>query len=125
MKGAFTGADRNQAGKVVQANGGTLFLDEIGDLLPDLQGKLLRVFQEKRVEPVRGQQGVSVDFRLLSATHRNLEALIAEGKFRQDLFYRLNGASILIPPLRARGRDILFLAKIFLIFISAICNSLI
>lgn len=114
-KGAFTGAVKDRAGKIVQAHRGTLFLDEIGDLSADLQTKLLRVLQEKEVEPVGGERTVSVDIRVLSATHQDLEALVREGKFRKDLYYRLNGATISIPPLRLRGGDdILLLADYFL-----------
>jgi transcriptional regulator with GAF, ATPase, and Fis domain len=114
-KGAFTGATKDQAGKFAQAHKGTLFLDEIGDLSLDLQTKLLRVLQEKLVEPVGSDKSIPVDIRVLSATHQNLEALVKEGKFRSDLFYRLNGATITVPALRERGAgEILILANHFL-----------
>ncbi len=116
VKGSFTGATRDQDGKFVQANGGTLFLDEIGDLPLDLQVKLLRVLQERSVEPVGGSKAVPVDFKLIAATHQDLEGLVKSGKFRQDLYYRLNGASLVIPPLRERTGDILLLAEYFLGF---------
>lgn len=114
VKGAFTGAHRDRAGKFVQANGGTIFLDEIGDLPLDLQVKLLRVLQEREVEAVGADKAQSVDFRVIAATHQDLDTLVKEGKFRQDLYYRLNGASLNVPALRSRGRDILLLANHFL-----------
>lgn len=114
VKGAFTGAQKDQPGKFQQADGGTLFLDEIADLPLDLQVKLLRVLQEKRVEPVGGHVSREVDFRVVAATHQDLEALVEQGKFRQDLYYRLNGARILTPPLRERPDDVSFLARHFL-----------
>ena len=114
VKGSFTGATRDQEGKFVQANGGTLFLDEIGDLPQDLQVKLLRVLQERKVEPVGGAKPVPVDFRLVAATHQDLETQVKAGKFRQDLFYRLNGAVLQVPPLRNRPQDIAMLAEYFL-----------
>jgi transcriptional regulator with GAF, ATPase, and Fis domain len=114
-KGAFTGANKDKAGKFVQANHGTLFLDEIGDLSVELQTKLLRVLQEKEVEPVGGDEPIAIDIRLLSATHQNLEELVKAGKFRMDLYYRLNGATVQLPPLRQRGpKEILLLAEHFL-----------
>ena len=112
-KGAFTGATQETPGKFQQAHHGTLFLDEIGDLPLELQVKLLRVLQEKAVEPIGSQKQVPVDFRLVCATHRNIEQLVREGKFREDLFYRLNGATLSLPPLRERPDDIPFLANIF------------
>ncbi len=113
-KGAFTGATKNQPGKIMGAQGGTLFLDEIGDLAPELQAKLLRVLQEKAVEPVGSHKAIPVDFRLVAATHVNLEKAVAEGRFRQDLYYRLTGAVLRIPPLRERREDLLRLAHHFL-----------
>ncbi|MBI3863154.1 MAG: sigma-54-dependent Fis family transcriptional regulator [Planctomycetia bacterium] len=96
------------------ANGGTLFLDEIGDLSLDTQVKLLRVLQEREFEPVGGVRTVHVDVRVIAATHQNLEKLITEGRFREDLFYRLNVISIVLPPLRDRADDIIELALFFL-----------
>jgi two-component system response regulator HydG len=113
-KGAFTGADRKRRGLVIEAAGGTLFLDEIGDLSPALQAKLLRLLQDKTVRPVGGSQEIPVDFRLVSATHRDLLALIAEGKFREDLYYRLAVLPLRLPTLRERGEDIILLATHFL-----------
>ncbi len=105
-KGAFTSADRKRIGKFEQCSGGTLFLDEIGDMSPVLQSKLLRVLQEKQFERVGGNETITVDVRVIAATHRNLEAMVAKGEFRADLYYRLNGFTIHLPPLRERGRDI-------------------
>ena len=113
-KGAFTGADRKRAGLFVEAAGGTLLLDEIGDVPPGLQAKLLRVLQDKAVRPVGASQEIHVDLRLISATHRDLSALIAEGKFREDLYYRLAVLPLRLPGLRERGDDILLLAEHFL-----------
>lgn len=112
-KGAFTGADRQRIGKIEQCNGGTLFLDEIGDMDATLQSKLLRVLQEKQFERVGGNEVLTADVRILAATHRNIEQLCTEGKFREDLFYRLNGYSIKLPPLRERGEDIELLIDYF------------
>lgn len=105
-KGAFTGANKSRAGRFELANGGTLFLDEIGDISADTQVKLLRVLQEKRFEPVGSTQSIEVDVRILTATHQNLERLIEQGKFRDDLYYRLNVISIELPPLRERVDDV-------------------
>ncbi|HVO30156.1 MAG TPA: sigma-54-dependent Fis family transcriptional regulator, partial [bacterium] len=104
-KGAFTGADRRMPGKFEIADGGTVFLDEIGDLPLHLQGKLLRVIQEKEFERVGGTETKKVDVRILAATHRNLEDLVAKGLFREDLFYRIRVVSLEMPPLRARGEE--------------------
>jgi DNA-binding NtrC family response regulator len=117
-KGAFTGAERDTPGKIAQADGGVLFLDEVGEMPLELQVKLLRVLQEKCVEPVGGTRAVPVRFRVVAATHQDLQAAIAQGKFRQDLFYRLNGAALVVPPLRQRGRDVTLLAEHFLAEIS-------
>ncbi|MSR59095.1 MAG: sigma-54-dependent Fis family transcriptional regulator, partial [Planctomycetaceae bacterium] len=114
VKGSFTGAHRDKIGRFEMADGGTLFLDEIGDISLDTQIKLLRVLQEREFEPVGGTRKVKVDVRLVAATHQNLERLIAEGRFREDLFYRLNVISITLPPLRERGDDTLELALHFL-----------
>lgn len=113
-RGAFTGAVRSQPGKFAQSDGGTLFLDEIGDLPLELQAKLLRVLQEKKVEPLGAAKPVSVDVRILAATHQDLDTLVRAGKFRQDLYFRLNGATLRVPPLRERKGDIPILARHFL-----------
>ena len=113
-KGAFTGATERHAGKFVEANGGTLFLDEIGELPPPAQVKLLRAIQEGEVDPVGGRQAVRVDIRLISATNKSLIDLVKQGRFREDLFYRLNVFPMALPPLRARREDIPDLARSFL-----------
>jgi DNA-binding NtrC family response regulator len=113
-RGAFTGADRLRAGKFEQCRGGTLFLDEIGDMSPLLQGKVLRVLQEQRFERVGGDETIETDVRIISATNRDLEAMVAEGTFRPDLYYRLNGYTIVLPPLRERSDDLLMLTERFL-----------
>jgi two-component system, NtrC family, response regulator AtoC len=110
-KGAFTGAVARREGRFEQANGGTLFLDEIGDLDFDLQAKLLRVLQTGQFERVGGNETLQVDVRVIAATNRNLAALIAEQRFREDLLYRLNVVTIELPPLRARAEDIPLLAE--------------
>lgn len=114
VKGAFTGAHQNKIGRFEAANGGTLFLDEIGDISLETQVKLLRVLQERKFEPVGGTRSVEVDVRLLTATHQNIEKLIADGRFREDLYYRLNVISVQLPPLRDRIEDIIELAMHFL-----------
>ncbi|MBD1399847.1 sigma-54-dependent transcriptional regulator [Pelovirga terrestris] len=113
-KGAFTGAVRPRAGKIEQANGGTLFLDEIGDLSPIIQTKILRVLQDQIVERVGGSTSLKVDVRLVAATNRDLERMIQEGGFREDLYYRLKVVTIDIPPLRDRIDDISPLVNHFL-----------
>jgi transcriptional regulator with GAF, ATPase, and Fis domain len=114
-KGAYTGAQQSRAGKFLQANNGTIFLDEIGELPLEMQVKLLRVLQEKEIEAVGSDRTIKVDFRVVAATHQDLERLITENKFRQDLFFRLNGAPLSVPALRDRGaEEILLLAKHFL-----------
>jgi transcriptional regulator with PAS, ATPase and Fis domain len=113
--GAFTGADpRGRMGRFEQAHGGTLFLDEIGDMALHLQPKLLRVLEQREVTRVGTHQSTPVDIRIIAATNRNLEKMVAEGMFREDLFYRLNVLPITVPPLRDRGRDALLLARHFL-----------
>jgi transcriptional regulator with GAF, ATPase, and Fis domain len=123
VKGAFTGAINNKTGRFELANGGTLFLDEIGDVSLDLQTKLLRVLQEKTIERVGSGEPVKVDVRILAATHQDLEALIRQGRFREDLFYRLNVFPILLPPLRERPEDIPELALCFLQRCAARCKK--
>ncbi|MGB2600199.1 MAG: sigma-54 dependent transcriptional regulator [Candidatus Omnitrophota bacterium] len=113
-KGAFTGAIKTKIGRFEQANGGTIFLDEIGDISPMAQLKLLRVLQEKKFERVGGEETIEVDVRAIAATNKNLEKLMEEGKFREDLYYRLNVISVYMPPLRERKTDIPELAKEFL-----------
>ncbi len=113
-RGAFTGAIRQKIGKFEQAHGGTLFLDEIGSLPLESQGKLLRVLQEKELERLGGNRTIKVDIRLIAATNKDLARCVAEGTFREDLFYRLNVYPIYLPPLRERGSDILLLANYFL-----------
>src|SRR5687768_9256178 len=112
-KGAFTGAAARRQGKFEQANGGTLFLDEIGDMSANVQAKLLRALEERRIERLGGNESIPVDVRIVSATHRPLEQEIAAGNFRADLFYRLQVVTIEIPPLRERREDIPLLAETF------------
>jgi DNA-binding NtrC family response regulator len=112
-KGAFTGAAARRQGKFEQANGGTLFLDEIGDMSANVQAKLLRALEERRIERLGGNESIPVDVRIVSATHRPLEQEIAAGNFRADLFYRLRVVTIDIPPLRERREDIPVLAETF------------
>ncbi|MCX7856712.1 MAG: sigma-54 dependent transcriptional regulator [Deltaproteobacteria bacterium] len=119
-KGAFTGAFSTRIGRFEIANGGTIFLDEIGDMSMNLQVKLLRVLQEREFERVGGNKVIKVDVRIIAATNRNLEQLVKEGKFREDLYYRLNVVQIHIPPLRERKQDIPLLVDHFL----KISNSL-
>jgi len=113
-KGAFTGADKRRIGRFEQAGGGTLFLDEIGDLSPLVQTKLLRVLQERHFERVGGNDTIAVDVRVVAATNRDLSTEVRDGRFREDLFYRLNVVHIEMPPLRLRGSDVLVLANAFL-----------
>jgi two-component system nitrogen regulation response regulator GlnG len=110
-KGAFTGADRGRIGKFEQCSGGTLFLDEVGDMSPLTQSKLLRVLQEQRFERLGGSETIQTDVRLLAATNRSLETMVARGRFRQDLFYRLTVFTIQLPPLRERGDDLSLLVQ--------------
>jgi len=113
-KGAFTGAIARKTGKFEEANGGTLFLDEIAELDLSVQSKLLRVLQEREVIRVGGSEKVKLDIRLLVATHKNLSEEVKKGNFREDLYYRVMGLPIELPPLRERGSDVLILAKHFL-----------
>ena len=110
QRGSFTGAVSDKPGLVQSAEGGTLFLDEVADLPLHMQVKLLRVIQEKTIRPVGSATEIAVDVRILSATHKNLEDLVADGEFREDLFYRINVIELNVPPLRERGRDMLLLA---------------
>jgi two-component system nitrogen regulation response regulator GlnG len=113
-KGSFTGANQQRKGRFEQANGGTLFLDEIGDMPLELQTRLLRVLSEGKFYRIGGQESVSVDVRVITATHQNLEELVKENKFREDLYHRLNVIKIIVPPLRDRRDDIDALANFFL-----------
>ena len=113
-KGAFTGATQRRLGRFESANGGTIFLDEIGDLPPEMQIALLRVLQEREIERIGGNKAIPVDVRVLAATHRNLNALVAEGTFREDLLYRLNVVPIEMPSLRERAPDIPLLVEYFI-----------
>ncbi len=113
-KGAFTGAATRRAGRFEQANGGTLFLDEIGDMPAELQTRLLRVLADGEFYPVGGHSSIKVDVRIIAATHQNLEILVGQGRFREDLFHRLNVIRIHIPPLRERKEDIPLLLRHFL-----------
>jgi two-component system NtrC family response regulator/two-component system nitrogen regulation response regulator GlnG len=112
--GAFTNAAKLRKGKFEHADGGTLFLDEVGDMPLPLQAKLLRVLENREVCRIGSNETIKVNVRLVSATHRDLEAAIQQGRFRQDLFYRLKGLRIVLPPLRERGHDLEILAKYFL-----------
>ena len=114
VKGAFTGAQQSKVGRVQFADGGTLFLDEIGDMKPNLQAKLLRVIQEREVEQVGGVKPTKVDVRFIAATHQNLEELVAEGRFREDLYYRLAVIPLVAPPLCKRQADIELLIETFI-----------
>jgi two-component system NtrC family response regulator len=112
-KGAYTGATQQTKGKFELADGGTFFLDEIGDIPPSLQPKLLRVLQERVVERIGGRQPIKVDVRVICATHQNLQKLIGEGRFREDLFFRINEMTMNIPPVRERSGDVPVLARAF------------
>ena len=114
VKGAFTGAHKDKIGRFELANGGTLFLDEIGDISLEVQTKLLRVLQEKTIERVGSSESLEVDVRILTATHQDLETLIRQGRFREDLFYRLNVFPMRMPPLREHVEDIPELATHFM-----------
>jgi transcriptional regulator with PAS, ATPase and Fis domain len=114
VRGAFTGAQQPRAGRFKLADGGTIFLDEIGELPLVLQGKLLRVLQDRIVEPLGGSKGEPVDFRVVAATNKDIETLASEGRFRLDLFYRLNVVPLALPPLRERKGDVPILVRHFL-----------
>ncbi|HYB72073.1 MAG TPA: PEP-CTERM-box response regulator transcription factor [Candidatus Sulfotelmatobacter sp.] len=113
-KGAFTGAHQQRKGRLELAEGGTVFLDEVSEMAPALQVKLLRFLQERVIERVGGREAIPVDVRVLAASNVDLQAAIAQGTFREDLYFRLGVVAIAVPPLRARGDDILFLANVFL-----------
>jgi nitrogen regulation protein NR(I) len=113
-RGSFTGADRQRIGRFEQATGGTIFLDEIGDMSPAIQAKVLRLLQDQRFERVGGSETIQADVRVIAATNQNLPELVAAGRFRQDLFYRLNTYTILLPPLRSRREDLPLLVEHFI-----------
>ena len=113
-KGSFTGADRKRIGKFEQCHGGTIFLDEVGEMTPLTQAKILRLIQEQRFERVGGTETVQTDVRLIAATNADLEKMVDEGRFRKDLYFRLNVFSIKLPPLRERGDDVAVLIDHFL-----------
>lgn len=113
-KGAFTGADRRRIGKFEQCSGGTIFLDEIGDMPRPLQGKILRILQSQEFERVGGNETIRTDVRVIAATNQDLEQMVARGDFREDLYYRLKGFLIRVPPLRERGQDLISLLEHFL-----------
>jgi formate hydrogenlyase transcriptional activator len=114
VKGAFTGALANRDGRFALADGGTIFLDEVGELLPDTQVKLLHVLQEQEFEPIGSSKTIKVDVRVIAATNRDLSLMVREGKFRSDLFYRLNVFPVTMPPLRERQEDVPLLTMFFL-----------
>ena len=113
-KGSFTGATSQRIGKFEQCSGGTLFMDEVGDMSPVMQSKVLRALQDQQFERVGGTQTIKTDVRIISATNRDLEEMVADGRFREDLYYRLNGFTIKIPPLRDRKQDVFLLLEWFL-----------
>lgn len=118
-KGSFTGADRQRIGKFEQCNGGTIFLDEIGDMPATLQSKILRLLQQQEFQRVGGNETIRADVRIVAATNRDLEQMVADGDYREDLLYRLNGYCINLPPLRERGEDLTLLIQHFLARIAA------
>ncbi len=113
VRGAFTGAVTSKKGLFEEANGGTVFLDEIGDLSPSLQAKLLRVLEDQEIRPIGSNHATKVDIRFISATNKDLAMLVKEGRFREDLYYRINVITIQLPPLRERGNDVELLARFF------------
>src|SRR5204863_214711 len=119
VRGAFTGATTTKKGKFALADGGTIFLDEIGTMNPTLQSKLLRVLQEREIEPLGSERTEKIEVRVIAATNRNLRQMVADGKFQEDLFYRLNVIPIEVPPLRQRRDDIPMLIEHFIAVFSA------
>lgn len=113
-KGAFTGADKQRIGKFEACSGGTIFLDEIGDMSPLVQGKVLRLLQQQEFERVGGNKTIKTDVRIITATNLDLDQMVLDGEFREDLFYRLNGITITLPPLRKRGEDVSLLLEYYL-----------
>ena len=113
-KGSFTGATQDKQGLIQSAHGGSLFLDEIAELPLNMQVKLLRAVQEKRIRPVGSEHEIDVDFRVISASHQDLDALVQQGKFRHDLFFRIHVMDVGLPPLRERGDDIVLLSHYFI-----------
>lgn len=113
-RGAFTGADRQRRGYVEQADGGTLFLDEIAELTPAMQVRLLRVLQDRSIQRLGAEEVIKVELRVMCATHRNLKQMVEEGRFREDLYYRIHVVHLRVPPLRERPEDVLWLASRFL-----------
>ncbi|MDA1232407.1 MAG: sigma-54 dependent transcriptional regulator, partial [Planctomycetota bacterium] len=113
-KGAFTGADKQRIGKFEACSGGTIFLDEIGDMSPLVQGKVLRLLQQQEFERVGGNKTIKTDVRVITATNLDLDQMVIDGEFREDLFYRLNGITIALPPLRKRGGDVSLLLEYYL-----------
>lgn len=123
IKGAFTGADKNKKGLFEEAHGGTIFLDEIGNLKPQIQSKLLRFLQEREIKPVGSSKIVKVDVRIISATNIHVEEEIAQGNFRQDLYYRLSAIELHVPPLRDRRDDIPLLVHHFMTMLASDLNT--
>ncbi len=121
-RGAFTGADRSRKGRFMAASGGTLFLDEVGDMSTAMQKKLLRALQEGEIRPVGSNTTIKVDVRFLSASNRDLAQLVQQGRFREDLFYRLSPIRIFLPPLRERGEDVILLARVLVESVARECN---
>jgi len=113
-KGSFTGADKQRIGKFEACSGGTIFLDEIGDMSPLVQGKVLRLLQQQEFERVGGNKTIKTDVRIITATNLDLDQMVVDGEFREDLFYRLNGITITLPPLRKRGEDVSLLLEYYL-----------
>ncbi|MCB0428434.1 MAG: sigma-54 factor interaction domain-containing protein, partial [Mangrovimonas sp.] len=118
-KGAFTGAEKQRIGKFEACSGGTIFLDEIGDMSQLVQSKVLRLLQQQRFERVGGNETIQTDVRIITATNLDLDQMVRDGEFREDLFYRLNGLTIKLPPLRERDEDIVALLDHYLQFWSA------
>ena len=124
-KGAFTGAVKQRRGRFELAHQGTLFLDEIGDISPIVQVKLLRVLQERQFERVGGNETIEVDVRLVCATQKDLKKEVEQGRFREDLYYRLNVVPVMLPPLRARKEDVFIIADYFLTTLATRMNQVV